>query len=67
MSILSSRKTSGMFFIYVEEHHFVGGHEHFERKAVSGDKNQYKLFCKKRGFEYFSYNNFFKKKQYFLK
>ncbi len=37
----------------------MGGHDHFEGKGVSDDKNQYKLFYKKLGFEYFSYNNFF--------
>ncbi len=32
------------------------------RERVSDHKNQYELFCKKWGFEYFLYNNF-KKKQ----
>ncbi len=36
---------------------------HFEEKWVFGDKNWYKLFCNKRGFEYFSYNNLKTKKQ----
>ncbi len=26
---------------------FVGWHNHFERKGVSGDKNQYNLLCRK--------------------
>ncbi len=41
----------------------MGGHDHFEGKEESGDENQYKLFGKKLGFEYFSCNNFFKKKK----
>ncbi len=27
----------------------MGGHDHFEGKRASGNKNQYKLFCKKGG------------------
>ncbi len=40
---------------------FVGEHGHFEGKGMTSDKNQHKLFCKKWGFEYFSYNNLKKK------
>ncbi len=60
MSILSSRKTLRMFFNLCWkncEKSFVG-HVHFEGKDLSSDKNQYELFCKKCGFEYFSCNNF---------
>ncbi len=46
---------------------FVWGHDHFEVKGASGDKNQYKIFCRKRGFKHFSFNKFFEKKQYFPK
>ncbi len=47
---------------------FVGGHDRFEGKGASGDKNQYNLFCRHPGFEYFSFKIFFsKKKQYFIK
>ncbi len=72
MSILSSRKTSRMSFNLCWKNceiPFVGGHDHFEGKGVPGNKNQYKFFCKKWGFKYFSCNNFFKKKikQYFPK
>ncbi len=64
MSILSSSKTSWMFSNLRWkncEKSLVGGHDHFEGKGASGDKNQYKLFCKKWGFEYFLHSNFFKK------
>ncbi len=72
MSIFSSRKISLMFFNLCWkncEKPFVGGHNHFEGKGASGDKNQYELFCKKWGFKYFSYNIFSKEKkeQYSLK
>ncbi len=66
MSILSSRETSQMFFNLCWkscEKPFVGRYDHFEGKGVPGDKNRYKLFCKKWGFEYFLCNNFFKKKK----
>ncbi len=55
ISILSSRKTSRMFFNLCWkncEKPFVGGNDHFEGKGVYSDKNQNKLFCKKWGFEY---------------
>ncbi len=45
----------------------MGGHNHFEGKGMSGDKNQYNIFCMIRGFEYFSFDNFFKKKTIFSK
>ncbi len=70
MRILSSRKTSCCSLIYVEKilkTHFMGGYDHFKEKKLSGDKKQYKLFCKKWGFEYFSYNNFSKRKTIFSK
>ncbi len=57
ISVLSNRKTLLMFFSLCWENcekSFIGGHDHFKWKGVSGDKNQYKLFCKKWGFEYFS-------------
>ncbi len=42
---------------------FVGGHDdRFEGRRASGDKNQYKFFCRHRCFEYFSFNNIFEKK-----
>ncbi len=41
---------------------FVGGHDWFERKGTSGDKNEYNLSCRKWNSEYFSSINFFKKK-----
>ncbi len=44
---------------------FVGGHDHFEGRGASGDKNQYNLFCRHRRFEYFSFNNFFEKNNIF--
>ncbi len=50
MSILLSRKTLRMFFNLCWknfEKSFMGGHDHFEGKGVSGNKNKYKLFCKK--------------------
>ncbi len=47
---------------------FVGGHDCFEGKGASGDKNQYNLFGRHQRFEYFSFNNLFEKKyQYFPK
>ncbi len=46
---------------------FVGGHDRFEGRGASGDKNQYNLFCRYRRFEYFLSNNFLPKKQYFPK
>ncbi len=49
LSILLSRKTSLMFFSLFWkncEKPFAGGHDHFEGKGLSGNKNQYKLFCK---------------------
>ncbi len=64
--ILSSSKTSWMFFGLPWkfcENPFVGVHGHFDGKVASGDKNQYNLFCRKWGFEYFSFNNFFKKRK----
>ncbi len=68
MSVLSSSKTSWTFFNLRWKHcekPFVGGHDHFEGKRASGGKNQYKLFYKKWGFEYFLCNNFFKKNNIF--
>ncbi len=41
---------------------FVGGHDPSEGKGASGDKNQCNLFCRHRRSEYFSFNNFFEKK-----
>ncbi len=40
---------------------FVAGHGRFEARGASSDKNQYNLFCRHRGFEYFSFNNTSKK------
>ncbi len=40
---------------------FVGGHNRFEGRGASGDKNQCNLFCRHRRFEYFSIDNFFEK------
>ncbi len=37
----------------------------FEGREVSGDKNQYSLFRMQWGFEYFSFNSFFKKNNIF--
>ncbi len=42
---------------------FVGEHDHFKGEGASGDKNQCNLFCRKSGFEYFSFDDFFKKKK----
>ncbi len=66
MSILSSRKTRAdvlQFMLKNCKKPFVRGHDHFEGKGVSGDKNQFNLFCRKWGIEYFSFNNFFKQKK----
>ncbi len=41
---------------------FTRGHDHFEGKGSSGDKNQYKLFCKKWDFKDF-YKTIFSKKK----
>ncbi len=49
MSIFWSRKTSWMFFNLCWkncEKLFVRGRDHFKGKGVSGNENQYKLFCK---------------------
>ncbi len=65
MSILSNRRTLRMFFNLCWkncEKSSVGGHDHFEGEGVPSIKNKYKFFCEKWCFEYFSYNNFFKKK-----
>ncbi len=69
ISIPLSSKTSRIFFNLRWkncEKTFVGEHDHFEGKGVSGDKNQYNLFCGKWGFENFSFNNFFEKNNIFL-
>ncbi len=68
MSILSSSATSWMFFnLHWKncEKPFAGEHNHFEEKGASGDKNQYNLFCRKWGFDYFSFKNFFEKNNIF--
>ncbi len=44
---------------------FVGGHDRFQGRGTSGDKNQYNLFCRYRRFEYFLSNNFFEKTNVF--
>ncbi len=44
---------------------FVGGHDRFEEREASADKNQYNLFYRHCGLEYFSFNNFFEKKKIF--
>ncbi len=66
MSILSSRKTLWIFFNFCSKNckklFATRGHDRFQGKGVSGDKNQYKPYCRKWGFKYFSLNNFFKKK-----
>ncbi len=41
----------------------MGGHDHFERKGVSGNKNQYTLFWEKWNFGGFLFDSFFKKKK----
>ncbi len=41
---------------------FMGGHDCFEGRGESGDKNQYNLFGRHRGFKYLSFDNFFEKK-----
>ncbi len=44
----------------------VGGHDCFEGRGASGDKNQYNLFCwHQQRSEYFSFNNFFEKNNIF--
>ncbi len=43
---------------------FLDGHNCFEGKGPSRNKNQYNLFCRKWGFEYFSL--FFEKTIFFL-
>ncbi len=35
------------------------GHDDFKGKGASDNENQYNLFCRKQGFEYFLFNNFF--------
>ncbi len=70
LSILSSRLTSWCSSIYVKKIAKTIGRRTwpFCREGVSGVKNQYNVFCRCWGFEYFSYNNFFKKnEQYFPK
>ncbi len=65
MSILPSKKTSLIFFSLFWkncEKLFV----HFEGKGVSGNKNQYKLFCKKWVFKYFLHNNLKKQKKNYI-
>ncbi len=58
-------KHSGCSSIYVEKivKTICGRIWSFWGEGVYGDKNYYKLFCKKWGFKYFSYNNFLLKKK----
>ncbi len=68
VSILSSNKTSWMFFnlrLKNWEKLFVGGHDHFEGKGRLATKININLFCGKWGFGYFSVNNFFEKNNIF--
>ncbi len=44
---------------------FMEGHDLFEGRGASGDKNQYNIFCRYRRFEYFLSNNFFEKTNIF--
>ncbi len=64
ISILSSKKTSRMFFSLCWKNlqkTICGRTWPFWWEGVFGGKNQYKLICKKWGFEYFLYN-YLKKK-----
>ncbi len=44
---------------------FVGGHDCFEGRGTSCDKNQYNLFCRHLRSEYFSFKNFFERNNLF--
>ncbi len=44
---------------------FVGGHDRFEVRGASGDKNQHILFCRHRRFKYFYLTTFSKKNNIF--
>ncbi len=54
---------AAVFLEKIAKNPFVEGHDRFEGRGASGDRNQYNLYCRHRRFKYFSFNNFLEEKK----